>query len=216
MAGARVYETASLKLLAHYDETGTAAAFSPDGNRVTFHTKTGVRVYDVDAEKLVADEEFKITLLTTQGFAFGPDSKKLIVQPHNGLLQFDALAKQKPKDNVYIQTEGFVRSPDAQSLAAIRRKPERVSILDTATGREVTNYNTKTPTAIAWSRDGKWIGTADGPTLHVWSASNGELRLKRIGHDGDIRAIAFPPDGKTVITGGTDNLVYVWDLPPTR
>lgn len=215
LGNVRVYETAPLKLLARHDENGKAVALSPDGNRVAVRTEGGIRVFDVDAEKLIADEEFKPALPLARGLAFGPDSKKLIAQPSDGLLTFDALAMAKPKGNVYIQTEGFVRSPDAKLLAAIRRNPERVSVLDTATGREVASYKTRPPTAIAWSRDGQWVGTADGPTLHVWSATTGKPRLKRIGHDADIRAIAFSPDGKTVITGGNDNLVYVWDLPPT-
>jgi WD40 repeat protein len=209
----RIYETASFKQLAHYNEIGKAVALSPDGKAVAVRTESAIRVYDIDAEKLLADEDFKPSLLATQGFAFGPDSKKLIAQPFNGLLTFDALAKPKPKNTVYLQTEGFVRSPDGKHLAAILGKPERVAILDSTTGREVTSYKMKTPTAISWSRDGKWVGTADGLTLYVWSATTGQLRLKRIGHDGAIRAITFSADGKNVITGGDDNLVYVWDLP---
>lgn len=214
LGNVRVYETATLKALAHYTDTGTAAALSPDGKRVAVGTKGGIRVYDVDAEKLIADEDFKPALRFGQGLAFGPDGKRLIAQPDNGLLLFDALAKQKPKDSAYVQTDGFVRSPDAKLLAAVRQNPARVAVLDSATGREITSLKAEPPTAIGWSRDGKWVGTADGPTLRVWSATTGETRLKRIGHDGPIRAIAFAPDGKTVATGGDDNLVYIWDLPP--
>lgn len=211
LGNVRVYETATLKSLIHHTESGKAVALSPDGKRVAIGTKDRVYVFDVDTEKLVADEDLKPELGFGNKLAFGADNKKLIAQPDRGLLRFDALAKQQPK-GAYVQSQWFVRSPDGKQLAAVREDPDRVAVLDSATGREVTSFKT-VPTAIGWSRDGKWVGTADGPTLRVWSATNGEVRLKRIGHDGTIRAIAFAPDGKTVITGGDDNLVYVWDLP---
>jgi WD40 repeat protein len=203
-----------MKLLASFNGSGTAVALSPGGNRVAIRTKDAIRVFDVDAEKLVADDDFKTELARSRGFAFGPDNKKLIAQPFRGLLSFDALAEERPKGGPYIQTEGFVTSPDAKLLAAILPNPDRVAVLDATTGREVASFKTKAPAALGWSRDGKWVATADGPVLHVWSASTGKARLKRIGHDADIRAVAFAPDGKSVITGGADNLVYVWELPP--
>lgn len=216
LSNVRLYETATLKQIAAYDDTGKAVALSPDGKRVAFRTENGIRIYDVEAEKLLADEPFKPSLLNKQSFAFGPDPQRLIVQPYNGLLMLNALSKVKPKENVYLQTEGFVRSPDGRQLATLLNRTEGVTILDATTGRTVTSFKMKTPTAMAWSRDGQWVGTADGVTLYVWSAKSGSLRLKRLGHDANIRAITFAPDGKSVFTGGEDHLVYQWTLPPSK
>jgi WD40 repeat protein len=207
-----VYESATLKLLADYTENCSAVAFSPDGKRVAMRTTDAIRVFDIDSEKLVTDEEFKESLLSTRAFSFGPDGKTLLAQPFQGLLKFDAFGP--PLKNVYIQSEGFVRSPDGKQLAAIRTKKDRVDVIDATTGKETATFEMKHPTAIAWSPDGKWIATANGLTLHVWSATTGKARLRKVGHDDDILAIAFTPDGKSVVTGGKDNLVYVWDLPP--
>lgn len=213
LGNVKVYETAPLKVIAGFQEGGKAVALSPDGKTVAVGTKGAIRVLDVDQEKVVAEEDFAPELVGARGLAFGPDGKRLLAQPFNGLLVFDALGMKKAKGGVFVETRGFVRSPDGKQLAAVRGNPERVSVLDATTGREVASYKTPAPGALAWSRDGKWVGTADGATLHVWSAAGGKLRLKRIGHDADITAIAFAPDGKTVFSGGNDNLVYGWELP---
>lgn len=214
-SGVKVYETATRKLLAEYAENGTAVALSPDGNRVAVHKSGHIRVFDIDAEKLVADEAFEPELGFARSLAFGPDGKKLVAQPPNGLMLFDALSKDKPKP-IYLDSSGFVPSPDGKFLAAIRSKPARVAVIDVDKGQEVAKFETKSPTAIAWSPDGKRVGTADGLTLHVWSAKTGKPLLRRIGHDDQIQAIAFAPDGKTVVTGGKDNLVYAWTLPESE
>lgn len=188
---ARVYESATLKLLADYSENCSAVALSPDGKRIAMRTTDAIRVFDIDSEKLVTDEEFKEPLLSTRAFSFGPDSKTLLVQPFRGLLTFDVF--RQPLKNVYIQSEGFVRSPDGKQLAAIRTKKDRVDVIDATTGKETASFEMKHPTAIAWSPDGKWVATANGLTLHVCSATTGKARLRKVGQP-QLAAVAAGGD----------------------
>jgi hypothetical protein len=78
--------------------------------------------------------------------------------------------------------------------------------------------------AIAFSRDGTRLascsGNAPGPPeksgeIKVWDAVSGqELLTLRNGHKGRIYSVAFSPDGKTLVSGGRDGVVKIWEATP--
>jgi WD40 repeat protein len=48
---------------------------------------------------------------------------------------------------------------------------------------------------------------SDDKTVRLWDAVTGEERQKLEGHDEDVSAVAFLPDGKTVALGSRDKTV---------
>src|SRR5262249_12421195 len=47
---------------------------------------------------------------------------------------------------------------------------------------------------------------------HILETAPGRVRMVLKGHTGRIVAIAFFPDGKTLVTVGNDGIVKLWDL----
>ena len=65
---------------------------------------------------------------------------------------------------------------------------------------------------VAVNNSGEWLafGVADLGQLLVWEWQSETYVLKQQGHYYDVCAVAYSPDGTTIVTGGDDGKVKVW------
>jgi WD40 repeat protein len=64
----------------------------------------------------------------------------------------------------------------------------------------------------AFSPDGRLAARAHGQTVMVWDAVSGQDRLQLAGHTASVKALAFSPDGRLLLSGGEDGALRVWNL----
>jgi RNA polymerase sigma factor (sigma-70 family) len=62
------------------------------------------------------------------------------------------------------------------------------------------------------SPDGRLLAMREGNGFAVWEMSTGKVRRHFSGHQGYFNTYAFSPDGRTLLTGGQDTTILVWDL----
>jgi len=65
--------------------------------------------------------------------------------------------------------------------------------------------------AVAYSPNGKFIGTAAGTTQHgLWDATTGKEVGAPLAHLGPVQAVAFHRDGTTFVTASADGTARLW------
>jgi WD40 repeat protein len=100
-------------------------------------------------------------------------------------------------------------SPDNRRLAF---SDLYTQIWDLTNGKKLTDISPPFggSSSLSFSRDSKWLATADGDGfIRVFDASTGSLRSTVQGFLLEPMAVAFFPDGKTLLTGGVDKTISI-------
>ena len=199
---------------------GRSAVFSPDGKRIaacaSSDGKTTIKMWDAETgQEILAFKEYTVGLITTT-MAFDPVGKRLASAGTDGLVKiWDATDGRKTlelKGHVFpVKCLAF--SNDGKLLAS-GGMDGMVKIWDPAARQETVTLKGACFTAN-FSPDGKLIVSdlvaAGKGGACVWDAATGKQVRVLQGGGGQLRDVAYVPDGKRIVGGFLDGSVRFWD-----
>ncbi|MFQ5731717.1 MAG: Gfo/Idh/MocA family oxidoreductase [Planctomycetaceae bacterium] len=218
----------------------TGVAFSSDGKRLvsSSHDET-VRLWDVASGKQIKTlGEFEYPV---NGVAFSPDDKWIatasgdeyrVTRP--GIVKVWNVATGREKTWTGKDEKGnpvIVRLVEHEKAAnSVAFTPDGHTLLSTSFDEKVNTYDLKTGKAFGFfdghgrptndavlTSDGSTVISAAGGRAKkrylaiAWNRADGDPLAEMKGHRGPVTSVAISPDDKTVITGGKDKTVVIWD-----
>jgi WD40 repeat protein len=229
--GVLLFDVASGKEVRHFDvprrgDEGAKFAFSPDGKTlVTTDFPRGLRLWDVATGKPLHRLEGD----SSGVMAFSPDGRCVasafvgqfyLTEVASGKARFKLPlpdSQERERSESAVERIRFAR--DGRSVAAISRCD--IHVFSTARGITRLHLFLGGRTNL-WSEtgdlspDGRWLAHADNMhrAVSVRDLNSphalGEYQTLR-GHAGDLNAVEFSPDGKYLVSCGSDGTALVWD-----
>jgi WD40 repeat protein len=115
----------------------------------------------------------------------------------------------------------FGLSLDGTTLATQQMNESAIHLWNIATGRESRSFSVgywspgfAGARTFVFSPDGRLLAAHGKGSIDIWEVLTGQLRRRFRGHLGRLGAMdfVFASDGKTLLSGGDDTTVLIWDV----
>jgi WD40 repeat protein len=213
------------------DSSPQALAFAPDGKKLAVAAFRALDLWDPGTGRrlrLLTDEEMADQLV------FSPDGKRLASwKPSLPILVWDVERGTEVRrlgGRKFFPRSLRLFSPDGRYLA-LAGQENTLHLYDVKSGDEFRrfpgprhfdrariNWMLADPkfvaqTDVAFSTDGKTLAAEqpDG-SIRLWEVATGAERRRFAGHEGGVRALAFLPGDRRLVSGGEDTTALVWDV----
>lgn len=201
-------------------------AFSPNGRLVAAgDSGNKARVWDVATGKQIGGDLLHPPNSEWSGFlgnvAFSRDGRRVFTASRDGTFRFWNAADGVPVGpGGRHPTYAFAAALSGDGRRALTVGPTGAQVWDVETGRPDGPLLTHHEAALVgtFHPEQPWvaIGFGDGSTS-IWDITARSYKLlTRTEQGGSVRAVAFTPDGRSLVTGSDDGTARLWEMPTGR
>jgi WD40 repeat protein/serine/threonine protein kinase len=225
-----------LFILGYHSNGVTAVGFLPDGRTAySAGRDKAVRLWDVESRQQIGLLAHDYPVTTA---ACSPDGRWLATStsrwlatstkdqdPRRALRLWDlATQRETPilTTNFWFRPNSTVFSPDSQLIAFVDVE-SGVHVWSVATRQEVANiparYRIVSSLGLAFSPNGQTLAYNENEAgdIALWDIPRRQTRERRLkGHSWYVPSLAFTPDGRTLVSGGMDRSIRLWDVAEGR
>jgi WD40 repeat protein/serine/threonine protein kinase len=189
--------------------------YSPNGQRICSLVGESVRLWDVNASRMIVDVGGPVNPLTP---LFTPDSRRLVLGLGPKVCVWDATSGGRIAllGSHEHHVNYVAASLDGARLASHAEGEKIVRLWDTAKLHQVAvlEGHTASPGVLAFSPDGSRLvsGAAYPDTaVRLWDSTTGRLIATMTGHKNTITSVAFDPDSRRLVSASLDQTARLWD-----
>lgn len=226
----RMWDIATGKRIPFTGNTGylTNASFSPDGKTLaTVDYPGGIRIWDIMTGKLKRTisnfnprDTTHNTEYDTYYIAFTPNGEKAIISESYGTLSLWDTGTKRLHTLIKVKWgHDVLLSPDGETVASWNgSKAGLIRFWNAITGehkRTIKDHYGRIR-GVEFSRDGSllasWSFSYEDKMIRLWNVATGRNTQTLTGHNNLIESVAFSPKGETLISGGQDGTILIWDV----
>ena len=226
----RMWDIATGKRIPFTGNTGyfTNATYSPDGKTLATGNYPGeIRIWDIMTGKLkrtISNFNPRDTSHNTEHdtyyIAFTPNREKAIISEAYGVLSLWDTGTKRLHTLIKVKWgQDVLLSPDGETVASWNgSKAGLIRFWNATTGehKRTIKDHIGQIRGVAFSRDGSllasWSYSYEDKMIRLWNVATGRNTQTLIGHNDLIGSVIFSPDGETLISGGQDGTVLIWDV----
>jgi RNA polymerase sigma factor (sigma-70 family) len=171
---------------------------------------------------------FQLPEVIPESLAYSPDERTVALGETSAIRLWDMESGRE-----FLALKGHEHSVETLAFAPDGRVllsgslDQTARLWEVASGREILTFrrHTRAVGAVAFAPDGRRIATAGGVkhypiesrephTIRLWDPASGQEILRLRGHDADVTALAFSPDGQRLAAGLRNTTTLIWDVKP--